>query len=225
MIKKTSAALAFAIYFLFTASALYSQTDLEKCLTGKWKWHPFNGYIWLKHNGMVGDAKSDWAKWRVADESKNTFEIIHFKGSRKGTVEKLKYAHLGLIKRQENDFVMGYKEVEEGLIVHSDPPRFFTGYWVPLHPNGKPARKVPFINGVKHGTGQWFYPGGNVQYRTNWNAGKPNGEEIEYYDMPGSKVKSRASYINGEKNGMEIHYDPQGKEVKRINWRKGKQVN
>ncbi|HPF07031.1 MAG TPA: hypothetical protein PK293_13420 [Spirochaetota bacterium] len=224
MNNKRATTFALVMFFIFVSSALYSQTDLEKCLTGKWKWHPFNSYAFLKPDGMVGDQKSDWGKWKVTDESKNFFEVYNFAGPHKGLLQKLKFSGFRVIMRQENNFVLAYKEPEPSVTVKTDPPRFFTGYWTPLHPNGKPARSVPFINGVKEGVGQWFYPSGNLQYRTNWSEGKATGEEIEYYDMPGKRMKTSIIWNKGLKNGAEVHYDSAGKVIKRMMWKNNKEV-
>ncbi len=62
-----------------------------------------------------------------------------------------------------------------GNIKRTGPFAGFTGYWIPLHKNGKNARKVPFYKGQKHGTGFWYYESGRIHYQTGWQHGKAHG--------------------------------------------------
>ncbi len=110
-------------------------------------------------------------------------------------------------------------------IKRNGPFHNFTGLWIPLHKNGKNARKVPFANGQKHGKGYWYYPSGRVRYETPWNRGRANGTEYEYWDAPGMKKKAVITYVNGQKHGWEYAYDQQGRRTKAILWKRGKQVS
>lgn len=211
--------------FLILTTGLYARSDLETVLIGKWKWKPYTSFLWLKPDGTVGNESGNWAKWRITDASKNKFEITHFAGRLKGRTEVLEYYSFNSIRTVEGKHHRAWKVPEEHVRTHSSSiPRFFTGYWMPKHPNGKIARKVPVINGKKDGTGIWYYPSGNVQYETSWQAGVAHGVETEYYDTARKTKKRRTVYKHGKKQGFEMFYDESGRLTSRIEYKDGQKV-
>lgn len=214
------------IFSLILTTGLSARSDLETVLTGKWKWKPYTGYLWIKSDGMVGNQNGNWAKWRITDASKNRFEITHFAGRLKGRTEILEYYSYNSIRTVDGRQHRAWKVPEEHVKIHSSSiPRFFTGYWMPRHSNGKVARKVPVINGKKDGKGIWYYPSGNIQYETSWQGGVAHGVEIEYYDTASKTKKRQTVYKKGQKQGFEELYDSNGKLISRTEYKDGKKVN
>jgi len=246
--KKIKIISALITAFIFISVAAFASSNLEKMIVGKWSTHGgwvknYGSELIFKENHTIWSSKRGEyvAHWKVVSGSKPVIQIDSWKH-----IQKIKYdvrqkgSHLYLYWHTSNkpDLIKrgsvsgsinsgsgnNNSGAVSGNIKRTGPFAGFTGYWVPLHKNGKEARRVPFVNGQKHGTGHWYYESGFVHYKTGWVSGKPHGVETEYYNMPGKKKKCTITYNNGMKDGWEYRYSAQGRKIKSILWKSNKKV-
>ncbi len=212
---------------LLAAGVAGALSPAQELMVGHWKG---NLGILSKYNSMEfktdGTVHSNWkvvARWRIVDPNVPRVELAYEQSPYKGKKEVFRIDFNGLKQGGDDFHHYATKKFDETKITHNTPSAVFTGYWIPRHENGKNARKVPFINGKKHGWGYWYYPSGNLQYRTQWNAGVPVNE-VELYDTAGEKRKVTRAWKDGKLNGWEMFWDQSGRWTKKVQWDMGKKV-
>ena len=69
--------------------------------------------------------------------------------------------------------------------------------------------RVEYVNGLRNGKSQSFYPGGSVVEEIQWINDKKNGVWRQYFD--GGQLKLAGNYKDNKLNGMFTAYYPDGK--------------
>ena len=84
------------------------------------------------------------------------------------------------------------------------------------------------VNGQKNSKGQreglweWFYPNGNIHFRTPYKGGKEDGIEEVFYEN--GNILSRTPYKEGERGGIEEWFDKQGNITETRLWKDGELI-
>lgn len=205
----------------------WSLSPAQELAVGHWKGNLgiLSKYRFMEFKGD-GTVHSNWkvvAHWKIVDANVPRIELAYELSPYKGKKEIFRIDFNGLKKAGDDFHHYATKKFDKTKITHNTPSAVFTGYWIPKHKNGKNARKVPFINGKKHGWGHWYYPSGNLQYRTQWKEGVPVNE-VELYDTAGEKRKVTRAWKDGKLNGWEMFWDQNSRWTKKVQWDMGKQV-
>ena len=73
------------------------------------------------------------------------------------------------------------------------------GTMVEFYESGQKRMAIPFLDGRRQGTAQWWSPNGNLKHTRQYLEGKLNGVWVEYY--PGSKTRRQEQLYD---EGIEI---------------------
>lgn len=69
---------------------------------------------------------------------------------------------------------------------------------------------------------QVFFANGKTEWSGNYKNNKEDGEWQFYWDN--GNLKSKETYVKGKEHGTSISYDRDGKKIKEVYWKHGKQL-
>lgn len=180
-------------------------------ITGYYVKYYKNGTIsrqgWYKNNNMHGE-------WRYYYPDGTISDIDYF---HKGKLHGKQKAFTVDGKLNEiNNFEYGNKISDEVYNVEGNlfeeikysfnEPEFIRNL---THFNNKLYTKLPYLNGVVHGSYVKYDFYGNKEQEGNYLNGKANGKWTWYY--PDGAIESEGEFLNGEYHGKKINYFKNGK--------------
>lgn len=88
--------------------------------------------------------------------------------------------------------------------------------------DNKKRQQTPFVDNVKHGVEQMWYPNGNAQCSIPFQEGKRHGKAMWWHE---DGVKDmEINYQNGKKHGLDITWYGNGSLKSVINYRGGTEI-
>ncbi len=87
--------------------------------------------------------------------------------------------------------------------------------------NGKLKSRIPYVNGVKHGTPQWWWEDGQKAWEEMRKCGKQHGAET-YWHANGQK-KWEKMWANNVQHGVSVWWDEGGNKEREIYFIAGKE--
>lgn len=98
-----------------------------------------------------------------------------------------------------------------------------TGRWISHDKNGIIREDIGYLDGKYHGEKR-IYTDGQLIFLTQYDNGKYNGKDIEYYSSNPKIIRSEKNYVNDEREGSTKYYSDKGIVYREIVFRKGKEI-
>jgi len=95
-----------------------------------------------------------------------------------------------------------------------------TGLKVSRRADGTLASTIPYVNKKKHGTGQSYYPTGELQLEITYKEGKKHGLEKYFYES--GKPYRLTLFRNGLMDSTQVFYHKNGKLMAKVPYEKGR---
>jgi antitoxin component YwqK of YwqJK toxin-antitoxin module len=222
---------------LFTTGTLYApaqnsqtinQSDSKGLKQGHWIRKTPQGHVqydgYFKNNIPVGIFKRYYENDSLmsvlvysADGKSVDATFYHKNGL---TASKGKYADQ--LKEGKWKFFSAYKPdylICEEEYLHSRK----NGLSVKYYPDETPSEKLTWVNDVKSGEWNQYYPNGEICLKGYYTDGQLNGKFVIYYDN--GKPEFEGQYNNDSRDGNWIKYNRDGSVKTTINYVEGKATN
>jgi len=125
---------------------------------------------------------------------------------------------------KETEFQITYRMGRNSLVLEliKKVDEELTPY-IKYHPNGNVwVKGQKNSKGQREGIEEWFYPNGNIHWRTPYKNGKEDGIVEVFYEN--GNIHRRTPFKEGKEDGIEEWFDEQGNITQTRRWKDGELI-